>query len=130
MPLETGLIHSEITNTFVDGSFIATILLCVAFIEHWLTCILSSHGFEKESKAGLDQKLKCLKRNQLTLKVVIKKVDQLRKKRNPFVHLRSFDDPNTISQRIFKEKKDLITILEEDARESILLMHAVARYIQ
>jgi hypothetical protein len=123
---ETYFVFSEVKNTFVDGSFVATLLLCLAFIEHWLACKLISRGFENEAKEGLNSMLKCLKRERLMHDYLIKKVDRLRKLRNPFAHLKSIDHPYSLPQRMYKENKHPMKILEEDAKEAVSLMYTIS----
>jgi hypothetical protein len=54
------------------------------------------------------------------------RIDMLRRFRNPFSHLRPFDDPDTIGQRTLKSKQPPEAIIEKAARDALALMYQVA----
>jgi hypothetical protein len=126
MPPETAYIFGEIKNVFVDGAFIATILLSAAFIEHWLSSLARSKGFEREAARGLSATIKCLRREGLVHDYLLEKADALRKLRNPFVHLQAFENPDRVTQRAILEGKHPIVILEESAKQAVSLMCTIA----
>lgn len=126
MPPETAYVFDEAKNTFVDGAFIATILLSTAFVEHWLGTIVSARGFKGEARSGLSSIIECMRREGLMHEFLLKKADRLRKIRNPFVHLKSFDHVDRVTQRAMRQGKHPIAILEDDAREAISLMYGIA----
>ena len=62
---------------------------------------------------------------------LIEKIDSLRQKRNPFVHVKPYDHEFNLNQIIFnnlkgeKPFKQPFEILETDAKEAISLMYTV-----
>ncbi len=130
MPPETAYIFGEIKNVFVDGAFVATILLSSAFIEHWLSSVARSKGFEREAARGLSSVIKCLRREGLVNDYLLDKADALRKLRNPFVHLQAFEAPDRITQRAIHEKKNPIGILEDKAKEAVSLMYTISTRVR
>ena len=48
--------------------------------------------------------------------------------RNPFVHHRTADDPDTIGQRVLNRKSHPMTIMEQDARDALVTMYGFFRY--
>ena len=128
-PPETLFMFGEVKNTFVDGAYVATVLLCTSFIEHWLSSFLSSRGFDANAKGGLKAITKCLRRERLTHDFLIKRIDRLRELRNPFAHLKAFDHAYNLSQRSYAESLSPFVVMEEDAKFAVSLMYAVATKI-
>lgn len=126
MPPETAYVFDEVKNVFVDGAFVSTILLATAFIEHWLSSILQNRGFERDAERGMNAIIKCLRREGLVHDYLLQKADKLRKIRNPFVHLKNFDNVDRVTQRAMIQGRNPIAILEDDAKEAVSLMYAIA----
>jgi len=126
MPPESFYVFEEARLTFINGEFVATLLLANAFLEQWLGNVLASKGYMKETNRGLSTILQCMAKTGLLHPFFANKVDRLRKIRNPFVHLKSFNHEHRLTQRIIREKRYPNSILEEDAKEAISLMLHVA----
>lgn len=124
--LELHYILIEAKMTFIDGQFISVILLCNAFLEQWLAAYLISFGFEKEAARGMKSILECLGRNRLLGEYLLNKIDKIRKLRNPFVHLKSSDHPERLTNRFVKTLQEPIDILENDAKEALSLMYKIS----
>lgn len=129
MPSETGHVFEEAKATFVHGCFVSTVVLASAFCEHWMSAKLSGQGYGEAANRGLKEISKFCRSNDLLDSVILDKVDRLRLTRNPFIHLKSFDHPHTLGQRLFKRGfvHDNV-LLEEDAKEALVAMYAVAQY--
>ena len=56
---------------------------------------------------------------------LLKKIELLRKKRNPFTHIKPYEYEFTLSQRIQKELKEPICMLEKDAEDALTLMYQI-----
>jgi HEPN domain len=128
-PPETLYIFDEAKNTFTDGAYVSTILLCTSFIEHWLSSVLSSRGYDSDAKGGLNSIVKCLKRQRLAHDFLIKRIDRLRELRNPFAHLKPPEHPHRITHRAVSEARHPMQVLEDDAKNAVSLMYAVATRI-
>jgi hypothetical protein len=127
MSVEMHYLFNEARRAFINGEFIGTILLAQSFIEHWLQSKLEAKGFVfSRSKQGLNYILTCLRDGRLMHEFLIDKIDQLRKMRNPFVHVRPFDDPHNIVERSYKLGKIPDMVLENDAKDALSLMYQVA----
>jgi hypothetical protein len=100
--------------------------LASAFIEHWLGLHLESKGFHKEAKKGLAAIIECAQKNGLVHEYLLNKADDLRKIRNPFVHLKPFDHHHRITQRAMKSLSDPIIIMDKDARDALSIMYTIA----
>lgn len=115
----------EAKMTFINGEFVATILLTVSAIEHRLQSLLLNKGYVKESKKGLKYILKFMRENGLLSDYLFKSIDKLRLFRNPFVHLKSYKDENCISERVMTEFSPPETILEREAKMALNLMYTI-----
>jgi len=129
MPSEAFHVFEEARLAFINGEFVATLLLANAFLEQWLGNVLASEGHAKEAQQGLAVILRCMEEMGLLHEFISNTADRLRKIRNPFVHLKSFDHEHRLTQRVLREQIDPCSLLEEDARNAISLMLHVATTI-
>ena len=129
--METVYVFSEAKMAFINGEFISTILLCQAFIERNLQMYYERIGLSGIGRRGLKAILDHAKKNKTIISYLIEKIDELRKKRNPFVHLKEIEHEYNLDRRMFKALeegrpfKQPFEILQEDAKASISLMYAV-----
>lgn len=93
---ESYRIYHEVRSCFINGEFIAVIVLSQSFIERRFQKSLRINGFENESKYTLDKFLKQFKGNYGLSDYFIDMVDMLRLKSNPFIHLRHVLDSNNL----------------------------------
>lgn len=128
MSIETAYVFEEAKMAFINGQFVSTILLAVAFTEHWLGSFLGSRGFEKEARSGLKGIVACLRRHGLVQEFILGKVDRLREIRNPFVHFKPTEHPHRITRRVWAQRRDPNEILRRDAEEGLSLMYQVSIY--
>jgi len=126
MPPETAYIFDEAKMAFLNGEFIATLLLASAFVEHWLGIPLQSKGFHKEAQKGLGAIIECARANNLVHGYLLDKADHLREIRNPFVHLKPFAHKHSIMQRAMNGLSHPVEIMENDAKEALSIMYTIA----
>jgi hypothetical protein len=128
---ETIFIFDEAKMAFINGQFISTILLSQAYIERRLQIHYNSIGLDTIAKKGLKAILEHAKKNKTVHHFLLPKIDELRKIRNPFVHLKDYEHDYNLSQRIFKNikegkfYKDFTEIIYDDSKEAIRLMYAI-----
>ena len=125
MPFETMTVLQEAKSSFISGQFVATIVLASAFVEHWFTSNLNNLGFNKEANQGLAAAIVCARKNDLAPSFLLDMADNLRKIRNPFAHLKSFDHEFNPSRRARKMGAHAYELLERDAQNSIILIYAI-----
>lgn len=127
---ETVFVFDEAKMSFINGEFISTILLTQAFVERWLQQYFDSKGQKKLGKEGLKKMTEYARANDLVPQFILGKIDEMRVKRNPFVHLKHFDHEHTLNQRMMKSirnenAKTYYEIMLEDAKEAISLMYTI-----
>ena len=126
LPPETSFVFDEAKMAFINGQFISTILLAQAFIEHIFQCKIAARGDTKIAEAGLAAMTKYLAKHEILHEFLVKKVDELRKIRNPFVHLQNNLSSKGVFNRIVKEQKSPEQLLEEAAQRALALMYQIA----
>jgi hypothetical protein len=128
MPLESMRVFQEAKDCFVYGQFVATLVLAASFMEHWLGGILSAAGQSKVAGQGLKAIIAHCRDADVIPATLCDKVDALRLSRNPFVHLKPFDHPHSLGQRMLARRMHPDSILEADARDALVAMYSVAVY--
>jgi hypothetical protein len=123
---ETFFVFNEAKMAFINGEFISTILLAQAFIEHKFQCVIDQKGESKIANAGLAAMTKYLAEKKLLHAFLIQKVDKLRKIRNPFVHLQTHYNSDSISSRVAQEQRRPEQIFAKDAEQALALMYQIA----
>ena len=56
---------------------------------------------------------------------LVEKINEIRLKRNPFTHPKSYDHLYSVVQRSLEEKIDAEDLLEQDAKNAIDLMYSI-----
>ncbi len=120
--MEFVFTFGEIKECYINGHFIAVIVLTQSFIEKIFTKFFLERGFEKETNYGIDKMIKFARKNALIHSTILDKVDELRLKRNPFVHSKDFEYPHSLSKRSFKNMTIPEKQLEKDAKEGIEIL--------
>jgi hypothetical protein len=128
MPFESMLVFKEAQSTYAHGNFVGTVLLCTSFVEHWFSAGLRKRGLQKEADRGLAASIKVARQRKLADCSLLDAADELRKIRNPFVHLKGFDHEHGIVRRAVNRGKDPMQLIEQDAKEAIITMYSVAIY--
>lgn len=126
MPPETSFIFNEAKMSFINGAFVATLLLVSAFVEHWLGIHIESKGFHKEAQKGLSAIIGCARTNNLVHGSLLEKADHLREIRNPFVHLKPYTHKHRVTQRALDKRANPLTIMEKDAKDALSIMYTIA----
>lgn len=124
--IETAYIFDETKMAFINGEFIATLMLSQAYIERKLQNYFSSIGLATEAKRGIKYIISYARKHGLIDEFLLDKIDLLRKKRNPFSHLKPYEYEFNISHRLKKEMKEPLLIIEKDAHEAISLMYHIS----
>lgn len=85
--------------------------------------------YTKEASQGLAAAINCARRNNLVDPIILDKADRLRLIRNPFVHLKEFDNKHGLGQRMAASRNfDFRALLEKDAQEALIAMYGVAAH--
>lgn len=118
----------EAHDCFIEGHFIATLLLAVSFIEHTLSDELIGRGLAEYGEVTLASLVKISRNNLIFPDDMLNEVDRLRLIRNPFTHLKAPSHEHSLSSRFIKTNAHPKTILEKDAKDSLKLMYAFFQF--
>ena len=126
LPPESHYVLQEAKAAYVNGLFVATVMLAQAFIEHLLQSHLEHKGHAVIAHKGLGAIIKYMMKNEPEHGFLIKKVDAVRKFRNPFTHLRNFDDPDTLMQHVIRTHQPPDEVLKQEAEKALVVMYQMA----
>ena len=125
--IELHYLMSEATQCFVNGQFVSTIILTQSFFEQWLHNFLISKGYEKEAKRGLKSMLAVIEKNNYLPKSVIRKVDEIRKIRNPFTHYKKED---LLTNQTYMKHIEPDEFLYKKAKDGIGLVYQIPMLLE
>lgn len=126
MPMESHAVFTEARSTYVNGDFASVLMVAQAYVEHRLQGYLSSQGQSKVANSGLARMLEYCRQHELLGAFILKGLDHLRLIRNPFTHLRPFDDPHSLAQRTLEQRMHPADLMEREAYRAFALMLTVA----
>jgi hypothetical protein len=124
--LEPMNLMQEASDSFVNGHFIACLLLAMAFIEHTVMDELVDASIEKQGSTFVGA-LVTAKRHKLIDEDLIDRVDTLRQRRNPYAHRKPPGHEYSLGTRLHQENIHPKFILEADAKEALELMYGFFR---
>lgn len=123
---ETSAVMQEARSSYVSGNFIATLVLALAYSEHVIIDALTLPP--KKRTPTLADAIKLAREADLFPGDLLDGAAKLSQFRNPYIHRRDSDDKNTMGQRVQNRKSHPVTILEQDARDALLVMYGFFRH--
>lgn len=120
--LETYVVRNEAWQTYVNGHYVATIVLSQAFIEHWLAAKIEEKGFVKQSKLTLKKQIQFSREYNIVHPYLLDLMNQIREIRNPFTHPKKLDHKHSLTNRSIAKELDIELVLKKDAQKAITLM--------
>ena len=125
--VEMVLTFREAETTFINGQFIATIILAQTFVEKAVYGKLK-YVFRINTRGGFAKMLELMKEKNLLSESIIDQMQSIRKTRNPFVHYieNNYSILNRVSKTTPTLKKDIYSVLEKDAKNAIQVMVWIA----
>lgn len=118
-------ILNEARECFIEGHYIATVLLAMAFIEHTVIDELAKNGLGRPGRFSLA--LKAAAESQLFPDELLSRTSKLSLIRNAFTHRKPSDNPNSFGYRFQTRGVHPARILEEDAKQFLALMYEYFR---
>ena len=122
-PMDTMAAIGEARDCFVEGHYIASLLLCVAVVEHIITDSLVERGLANYGAPFIEAIKIAGDKNIFPLEM-LSRADHLREIRNPFTHRKSQKHRHSFGNRFLAEKIYPKAILERDAKDALDLMYA------
>ncbi|MDA8257193.1 MAG: hypothetical protein M0Z99_16460 [Betaproteobacteria bacterium] len=120
-PLDTMTILNEARECFIEGHYIATVLLAMAFIEHTVIDELAESGSGRPGQFSLA--LDAAAKKRLFPDELLSRTRNLSLIRNAFTHRKPSDNPDSFGYRFQARGVHPARILEEDAKQFLALMY-------
>lgn len=124
---ETSAVLQEAHSSYIHGNFISTLILALAYVEHVINDALPPPP-PKRRNPMMAEAIKQARAAGLFPDDLLDGAAVLSDFRNPFVHRRDVNDPDTIGQRVRNRRAHPTMILEQDARDALLIMYGFFRY--
>jgi hypothetical protein len=121
---ETLHLLEETRQVFVNGHFVASLMLALSVIEHCIVEECELRGLIKESPP-LSAALEIANQNGVLPKEWTEDISLLVKRRNPFAHLKPPMHQHGLGRRIRTEKRHPKQIVREDAELAVSYMYKV-----
>jgi hypothetical protein len=118
-PTEFVLTLREVQFCFIDGHFLATIVLGQAFVEKILHQHYNELGFDTVANKGLNAILQHARKNNTISTFIINYVDTIRLIRNPITHTKDHNYPHGLDRRSYNNKTSPLIQLEKDAKKAV-----------
>jgi hypothetical protein len=91
---------SELQNSFLNGNYMGTVLLCQVFVEHSLAGSYALGGDDKLMLEGFKALIDRSLADGHVSAALAARLHELREMRNPYNHPRPFSRPNNLLERI------------------------------
>jgi HEPN domain-containing protein len=111
----------EARSSFVQGNYVATVMLCQGLAEHVLAAdlALALNGDELPKRVSFRETLqRCLSQGSIT-KLLADDLERLMSLRNPLSHYRGLDDASNLSRRAIDSRTPAVEHLIDDATFAI-----------
>ena len=118
-PIEFVLTYREVQLCFIDGHFLATIVLAQAFVEKLLHEHYNKLGFDTIATKGLNAILQHARKYKTISSFVVKNVDEIRLMRNPITHTKDANYQYGLDKRSYNSKTSPFIQLEKDAKKAL-----------
>ena len=117
---ESFFLFEDAKNCYINGQFAACILVCQSLLEHHLKVLYRAAGKNNITRIGFKKLLGYVITDKILPEFVTLKLEGLRKKRNPLVHMA--EDPlGYYWKKALELNCKVEDLLEQDAKDAILL---------
>ena len=125
---EASLIcFDEVRRCYLDGSYMAVVLLSLAYVERELAAGLYSAGWESAKKARLGSVLEKAHEEGMLSKLEWRTYQELALLRNSHAHFRAPGKPGSMLARAVEENAVAREVLAKDARRALQAMAKIVR---
>jgi hypothetical protein len=118
-PIEFVLTYREVQLCYIDGHFLATLVLAQAFVEKLLHGHYNELGLKAIANKGLNAILQHARKNKTISSFVINNVDAIRLMRNPITHTKDINYQHGLDKRSYNNKTSPLIQLEKDAKKAV-----------
>ncbi|MFD2178080.1 hypothetical protein [Veronia pacifica] len=123
--LQSDLAFHELGNSYVNGNYMAVVLLCQAFIEHSLSGEFIMRGHNTIAESSFKKILESAKSFEIISEALFEQLEVLRKIRNPYVHAKAGLKNGSLVKKMidgrFESAEDLA---QSDALKSLEILRS------
>jgi hypothetical protein len=119
------LAFDEACWCFINGHFIACVVLTQMVLEHLLAGLFRIAGRDDIAGAGFGRLLWEAQAERFISTSEFEKFNLLRERRNPYSHSRKPLAPNSIERRMLQANAPYEEIMENDAREALQMLFGI-----
>ena len=124
---ESVICFDEVRRCYLDGSDMAVVLLCLAYIERELAAALYAAGWEGAKKARLGAVLETAYEDGVLSELEWRTYQELARLRNSHAHFRAPGNLGSILARVVEENALATEILGKDARRAVQAMARIVK---
>ena len=124
---ESMICFDEVRRCYLDGSDMAVVLLCLAYVERELAARLYAAGWEKAKKARLAAMLERAYEDGVLSELEWRTYRALANFRNSHAHFRAPNKQTSLMARTVEENALPREMLKEDARKAVLAMVRIVK---
>ena len=118
----SAICFHEVRRCYVDGSEMAIVLLCLAYIERELAVAPYAAGWKRAKKARLGAVLKKAYKDGVLSELEWRTYQELARLRNSRAHFRAPGNPGSMLARVVEENALGTEMLAKDARRAVQAM--------
>ena len=123
----SAICFDEVRRCYLDGSNLAVVLLCLAYVERELAGQLYAAGWEKAKKAPLAAVLEKAHEDRVLSKLEWHTYRELANLRNSHAHFRPPGHPTSLMARTSEEDAPGTEVLAKDARRAVQAMARIVK---
>ena len=124
---ESSICFHEVRRCYMDGSYIAVVLLCLAYVERELAASLYAAGWEPAKNARLGEVLEKAYDDHILSTYDWQTYSELANLRNSHAHFRSPGSPTSLLARTVEEEAFPREVLAKDAKRALHAMAGIVR---
>jgi hypothetical protein len=128
---ETSGVMREAVDSYIHGNFISTLVLALAYVEHVLNDRLPPVPLPSgkvKSKPTITDRIEQARAAGRFSEELLIGAEIMSDFRNPFIHRRNDEDPDTLGRRVWSRKEHPRAILEQDACDALQVMYGFFRH--
>ena len=123
----SGICFDEVRRCYLDGSNMAVVLLCLAYVERELAADLYAAGWERAKTARLGELLKAAYEGGGLSELDWTTYSELGQLRNSHAHFRAPGSPTSMGARSVGENSLCTEVLAKDARRAVQAMARIVK---
>ena len=124
---KSSICFDEVWRCYLDGSYLAVVLLCLAYVERELAAGLYTAGWDDAKNARLGALLEKAHKDGVLSEFEWRTYRELACLRNSHAHFRAPGSPTSLMARTVEEEAQSSEVLAKDARRAVQAMAGIVK---